>query len=277
MDAPAASARIANLTRIQRISMKLRAFTILSTLLLSLSACDAEPAAESASSDDDRGAAGKADVAGSCKSEEELACGGRGFGTCWCDESCIEWGDCCADAGEECGIKPECDPLAVCAPVLTCVDGEQYPTNCGPDNCDEPTGPCDGAEPEPEPDCDPLAVCAPVLTCVDGEQYPTNCGPDNCDEPTGPCDGAEPEPEPDCDPLAVCAPVLTCIDGEQYPTNCGPDNCDEPTGPCDDAEPEPEPECDPFAICAPVLTCVDGEQYPTNCGPDNCDEPIGAC
>jgi hypothetical protein len=83
-----------------------------------------------------------------------------------------------------------CDPTLVCGQALTCVDGQQYPTTCGPTNCDKPIGPCDGSDAapaDPSPTCDPTLVCGQALTCVDGQQYPTTCGPTNCDKPIGPC------------------------------------------------------------------------------------------
>ena len=96
-----------------------------------------------------------------------------GCNTCFCDEDgyvgCTEMG--CT-----------CDPTLICTQVLTCIQGELYPTGCGPANCDAPIGPCDGA-------CDPTLVCDLAITCVDGMLYPTGCGPDNCDAPIGPCDG----------------------------------------------------------------------------------------
>merc|ERR1719453_1301997 len=41
------------------------------------------------------------------------------------------------------GQATECDPTAICGQAVTCVNGQQYPTTCGPDNCDKPTGSCD--------------------------------------------------------------------------------------------------------------------------------------
>ena len=42
----------------------------------------------------------------------------------------------------------QCDASLFCAAVVTCVGGMEYPTACGPDNCDEPIGACPGAETE---------------------------------------------------------------------------------------------------------------------------------
>jgi hypothetical protein len=50
-----------------------------------------------------------------------------------------------ADCGGICvelSCKRECDPSLICLQVLTCVDGQLYPTSCGPRNCDRPIGPC---------------------------------------------------------------------------------------------------------------------------------------
>lgn len=40
------------------------------------------------------------------------------------------------------GEPPACDPDRICAQALSCIDGQQYPTVCGPANCDAPLGPC---------------------------------------------------------------------------------------------------------------------------------------
>jgi len=66
--------------------------------------CSAEPAASAPAETAPRGPIGKADQTGSCKSEQGTSCGGQSRGgSCWCDESCAQYGDCCADAGELCG------------------------------------------------------------------------------------------------------------------------------------------------------------------------------
>ena len=48
---------------------------------------------------------GKADgVFGSCFDEGEAICDGPAAeGTCWCDEQCVDFGDCCADKADACG------------------------------------------------------------------------------------------------------------------------------------------------------------------------------
>ena len=44
-----------------------------------------------------------------------------------------------------------CDPFVLCGLALTCVDGLEYPTTCGPRNCDLPRGPCVTEDPGPDP------------------------------------------------------------------------------------------------------------------------------
>lgn len=88
-----------------------------------------------------------------------------------------------AMASDRAASEDKCNPKLLCGDALTCVDGMLYPTTCGPDNCDEPLGPCDVAASA----CDPELICGDALTCVDGKLYPSTCGPDNCDAPIGDC------------------------------------------------------------------------------------------
>lgn len=85
-----------------------------------------------------------AQVTGSCTDNGVLYCGGKSKnGSCWCDDACVGYGDCCSDVAAVCKLGGgNCDPTLVCLQVITCVDGQSYPTACGPDNCDGPTGPC---------------------------------------------------------------------------------------------------------------------------------------
>jgi hypothetical protein len=132
---------------------------------------------------------------------------------------------CASSSGDRSGSvkQPDtCDATLVCGQAITCVDGKEYPTTCGPTNCDKPIGACHAAAAA----CDRTLVCGQALTCVDGKEYPTTCGPANCDQPIGPCPAAA------CDPSLVCGQAFTCVDGKEYPTTCGPANCDKPLGPC---------------------------------------------
>jgi hypothetical protein len=61
-----------------------------------------EPVAEEAT-DVERGKLGKADLWGSCaKRNGGDHCGRRSRGTCWCDELCESYGDCCDDKVSVC-------------------------------------------------------------------------------------------------------------------------------------------------------------------------------
>ena len=46
----------------------------------------------------ERGPIGKADSSGSCYG----ACGGQSTGSCWCDDKCANYGDCCEDIESAC-------------------------------------------------------------------------------------------------------------------------------------------------------------------------------
>lgn len=109
------------------------------------SAPESEPGGEAA---EDRGPIGKADLFGQCMEIDIKYCGGKSSGNCWCDDWCETFGDCCADYEPEC-VADSCDPTLFCGQAISCVDGQYYPTTCGPANCDAPMGPC--GEPEPEP------------------------------------------------------------------------------------------------------------------------------
>ena len=86
-----------------------------------------------------------------------------------------------ADCGGVCVLEeePECDPTLICTQAFSCVDGQLYPTGCGPANCDEPVGECGDQE------CEPV-LCE--LFCENGFAVDE----DGCEV----CSCAEPEPEP---------------------------------------------------------------------------------
>src|SRR5262245_8291808 len=63
---------------------------------------------DTASQDDTRGnLGGKADsiLSGSCATADDSFCGGQSAETCWCDDECADFHDCCADAGPACGVE----------------------------------------------------------------------------------------------------------------------------------------------------------------------------
>jgi hypothetical protein len=87
-----------------------------------------------------------------CPKEELTFCGGIAGFPCPSGFECVDdpRDDCSpcrggADCGGICvelGCKPACDPTLICTQVLTCVDGQLYPSGCGPRNCDKPIGDC---------------------------------------------------------------------------------------------------------------------------------------
>ena len=110
----------------------------------------------------ERGPIGKADHYGQCMEIDIKYCGGQSSGNCWCDDQCDNYGDCCSDYQSECvDDGPSCDPNLFCGQAITCVDGQYYPTTCGPGNCDAPMGPCG----EPEVTCGGFAG----TLCGEGE------------------------------------------------------------------------------------------------------------
>jgi hypothetical protein len=168
---------------------------------------DAEPGADP-SAVEDRGPIGKADLYGSCMEIDINYCGLKSSGNCWCDDMCSTFGDCCDDYEAEC-TEPSCDPTLICGQAMTCVDGQWYPTTCGPANCDWPMGPCDTEPPEPQ-HCGGFAG----LTC-DGGLYCHYEQADYCGyaDAMGTCQ----------DPPEACAeiysPVCGC-DGQNYSNAC---------------------------------------------------------
>lgn len=91
-----------------------------------LAACTIDPGAADPT-DVQRGQLGKTDVVGSCQLEDgDVACGDMGTGNCWCDEQCVDYGDCCSDVGEVCGIDVPAPEGQPCGGLLglACDEGE---------------------------------------------------------------------------------------------------------------------------------------------------------
>jgi hypothetical protein len=114
----------------------------------------------------ERGPLGKADNIGSCDVD---ACGGpAATGTCWCDDQCEAFGDCCTDKADVCDAEP---PTNVCGGFagFVCGDGEYCHYELG-DTCGfaDATGEC-----RTTPDvC--IELFAPVCGC-DGNTYSNSC------------------------------------------------------------------------------------------------------
>ncbi len=82
--------------------MTTRNLSVLAALALASAACGGSPDATNPSTEPvgeeaPRGPLGKADAAGSCAGTTGSLCGGKGSGSCYCDDACQGYGDCCAD------------------------------------------------------------------------------------------------------------------------------------------------------------------------------------
>ena len=102
--------------------------TLLPTLLLLSTGC---ADSETAPLGPDRGPIGKADNVGSCQD----ACDGPALvGTCWCDELCESFGDCCTDKAEICDATPEFESFETfrggfCPPEIDCSASIELPSD----------------------------------------------------------------------------------------------------------------------------------------------------
>ena len=112
--------------------------------------------------DPQRGSVAKADIFGSC---EESDCNGPSdSGTCWCDELCVDYGDCCADKAE------------VCDGVSACVDAGGQCLLHSPEGCGANAQPADlGCEIASDLCCVPTPV---PTSCEDagGTVHPALAG-----------------------------------------------------------------------------------------------------
>jgi len=226
----------------------MRARALLLTLGLSfLAACDTAPAdtdaGATAADDGDRGGLGKADLVGTCELPNgKDRCGGHGVGNCWCDDLCVEYGDCCNDVEEVCGIEPPEPEGEPCGGFLgnTCDEDEYCAYEAG-----QYCGAADASstcEPRPEV-C--IELYAPVCGC-DGNTYSNSCFAAMAG--TGVATEGECEPPP---PGGFCGGIagIECPEG-QVCVDDGNDDCDPALGgaDCGGVCVLEEPD-----TCAPVL------------------------
>ena len=175
-------------------------------------------------------------------------CSNSPNGICWCDDSCLLNGDCCADACQACGICTTCSP--------NCTGKE-----CGDDGCGGTCGAC------------PLGTSCTGGQCASplGPTCKGNCGSSGQDG-TCWCD-AQCEINGDCcadacDECGLCA-GNACIPNCAGKA-CGDNGCGQPCGICARTEFCSAGACVPKGNCVP--DCSSKE-----CGDNGCGGTCGAC
>jgi len=217
-----------------------------------------------------RGAIGKADLYGMCMPED---CGGKSSGSCWCDDLCDVYGDCCANEVSVCDLG--------CGPVLCelyCEDG--FAT--GDDGCEICA--CN----DPEPVCPPAdEYCDAVCAGEPLPEVPAGCPLPGCAcEPSCPpadayCDavcGAQPLPEvPAGCPLPGCA-CEQCGGFAGWPCSPGKICVDDPNDDCDPAA--GGADCGGLCVDPPGDSCAehcDGQSSDGSCWCDDLCTGYGDC
>ena len=176
--------------------MNLRIAIATALVSLTLGACDqATDVRDSvATNEAGRGPIGKADaVEGSCWATEDDGdvCGGPApVGNCWCDEACIEYGDCCLDAFDACGVGEPGPAVSECLADAHCGEGQ----SCSGGVCiDDAPAPCSDLDPDTcdtRDDCEvivgpgnaPEGALGGALFCVDAPPAPcAELDPDTCE------------------------------------------------------------------------------------------------
>ncbi len=225
----------------------------------------------------------------------EGQCGGKSAnGNCWCDETCVDSGDCCEDAcllcgfcdngpcvgncvGKTCGDNGCGGSCGLCTTGSVCQNGQCIPTGpqgagtcvgyCGEKGSDKICW-CDDqciANADCCPDaCNACSLCGDCTPNCTGRQ----CGSDGCGGICGNCPAGMPCSNGICQ---GCQP--SCIQ-----KNCGDDGCGGTCGACAANE-----ICD---TASNVWSCVTDPNTGGTCSPlctgkvcgsDSCGGSCGAC
>ena len=214
------------------------------------------------------------------------------------------------------GSGTTCDPNLACGAAITCVDGLEYPTTCGPLNCDPPIGMCMPVA----AGSDSFALRS-TISGASGVATGSNVGagresgePDHAGNRggaslwwswTAPASGMVTIDTQgsdfdtllavytgsSVDALTIVASnddaiglqsevSFTAQQGVVY--HIAVDGYSGATGSVVlgwSQSDDAGPTCvpDPNLACTTALTCFNGLLYPTGCGPLNCDLPVGTC
>ncbi|MEM6995088.1 MAG: hypothetical protein AAF721_31535 [Myxococcota bacterium] len=245
--------------------MKLSTILVSAAMTLLATACDeATTARDAVQTQDDagRGGLGKADhlegFCGAVDGEEAAACGGPApVGNCWCDESCVDYGDCCVDSFDACGVGEPQPAVSQCLADAHCEAGQQ----CSGGVCVGVALPdCDDGSSlsqfcDIKPGCDDGQVAAVINSCFQCVDELT-CeppAPETCDDGSSLsqfCDI-----KPGCDDGQVAAVINSCF-------QCVDALTCEPPAPetCDDGSSlsqfcDIKPVCDAGEVAAVIGSC----------------------
>lgn len=233
-------------------------------LLPFFAACSIE-SGSTGSSDDERGNLGKADAVGSCMGKKGDLCDGPGTGNCWCDEACVDFGDCCSDVEEVCGIEPPEPEGTICGGHLgqPCADDEfcafEPQAICG---WADATGVCTD-----RPDAC-IALYDPVCGC-DGQTYGNSCNAASAGTSVQHDGECEQDPPVTCGGFGgiECPEGLSCIDDPN-------DDCDPANGGADCSGICVDPPAPEFCGGFANLQCPEGFEC-TDDPNDDCDPGKG--
>ena len=222
-----------------------------------------------------RGPLGKADHFGSCAATDGTDhCGGPSDGSCFCDDACVVFGDCCADKVAVCGGGQPGPGPDICLADSDCGDGEV----CDDTKCF---------------DCGDGGICPAVCfgECVDQDvEEPTLCLTDAACGFAEICDHSEchsaPCPEGfscpavchgecvEADQPAFCGDDGDCGEGEFCAEACVPscpvcEDCNNVCLPKDAIDPDPDPGEPALCLvdddCDGELTCDHSECHSAPC------------